>query len=74
MQTSQLAHGKITNADALTIELVEPPGMPPVIRLRWPEKPSITTPDAYASVAAAAMQILAAAVVRLAQIRRDRRL
>lgn len=29
MQTTQLAHGKITNADTLTIELVEPPDMPP---------------------------------------------
>jgi hypothetical protein len=51
MHVTQLAHGKIGNADTLTIELVEPPDMPPVIRLRWPEKPSITTPAAYANVA-----------------------
>jgi hypothetical protein len=61
--TTQLAHGKINNADTLTVELIQPPDMPPVIRLRWPEKPLITTPDAYANVAAGIMQILAAAVV-----------
>jgi hypothetical protein len=44
MQTTQLAHGKITNADTLTIELIEPPDMPPTILLRWPQKSSITTP------------------------------
>ena len=60
MQTTQLAQCKISNADRLTIELVEPPGMPPVIRLRWPDKPSVCTPDAYANTAAAAMQILSA--------------
>jgi len=54
MHVTQLAHGKITKADHLTIELVEPPNMPPVIRLRWPAKPSITTPDAYTNAAAAA--------------------
>lgn len=53
MQTTQLAHGKITNADTLTIELIEPPDMPPTILLRWPQKSSITTPDAYSNVAAA---------------------
>jgi hypothetical protein len=35
MQTTQLAHGKITNADTLTIELIEPPGMPAAILFRW---------------------------------------
>jgi hypothetical protein len=69
MQTTQLAHGKITNADHLTIELVEPPDMPPSILLRWPQKPSVCTPDAYANVAAAAMQVLSAAVIELAAIR-----
>ena len=55
MQTTQLAQCKISNADRLTIESV-----PPVIRLRWPDKPSVCTPDAYANTAAAAMQILSA--------------
>jgi hypothetical protein len=74
MQTTQLARGKIANADTLTVELVEPPDMPPVIRIRWPEKPSITTTDAYANVAASIMQILAAAVTELAALRVRKRL
>jgi hypothetical protein len=61
--------GKITNADTLTIELIEPPGMPPVVRPRWPAKLSITTPDAYGNVAAGTMRILAAAVTELSAIR-----
>jgi hypothetical protein len=68
-QNTQLASGLINGHDRLTIELVQPPDMPAAILLRWPAKPSITTPDAYASVAAAAMQVLAAAVVELAAIR-----
>jgi hypothetical protein len=39
MQTTQLAHGKVTNANTLTIELIEPPGMPVAILLRGPQKP-----------------------------------
>jgi hypothetical protein len=74
MQTTQLATGKITNADTLTIELIEPPDLPPAIRLKWPDKPSITTPDAYANVAASIMQTLAAAVTELAAIRVWKRL
>jgi hypothetical protein len=38
MQTTQLAHGKITNADALTIELIEPPGMPAAMLFRVPRQ------------------------------------
>jgi hypothetical protein len=64
----------INGHDRLTVELIEPPDMPPVIRLKWPAKPSITTPDAYANAPAAAMQVLAAAVVELAAIRTWRRL
>jgi hypothetical protein len=73
-QNTQLASGLINGHDRLTIELVQPPDMPAAILLRWPTKPSITTPDAYANVAAAAMQDLAAAVVELAAIRAWRKL
>jgi hypothetical protein len=34
MHATQLASGKITNADTLTIELVESPDLPPRIRIR----------------------------------------
>ena len=73
-QTTQLSSGLINRDDRLTVELVEPPGSPAVIILRWPQKPSITTPDAYSNVAAACMQVLSAAIIELAAIRTQRRL
>jgi hypothetical protein len=73
-QTTQLASGLINGHDRLTIELVEPPDLPATILLRWPQKPSITTPDAYSNVAAVCMQVLSAAVIELAAIRTRRRL
>ena len=73
-QTTPLASGLINGHDRLTIELVQPPDMPAAILLRWPAKPSITTPDGYGNAAATAMQVLAAAVVELAAIRAWRKL
>ena len=73
-QTTQLSSGLINGHDRLTVELVGPPDLPAAVLLRWPQKPSVCTPDAYANVAAAAMQILAAAVVELAAIRIWRKL
>jgi hypothetical protein len=66
---TDLSAGNLNGADRLSVELIEPTDLPAAILIRWPEKPSITTPDAYANVAAAAMQILAGAVVELATIR-----
>jgi hypothetical protein len=57
-KSTTLASGQINGADHLTIELVEPSDLPPAILLRWPAKPSVTTPDSNANVAAAAMQVL----------------
>jgi hypothetical protein len=74
MQTTQLASGKITNTDTLTVELVEPPDLPPTILIRWPRKPSITTPARYDTVASDAMRTLANAVIKLAAIKLRKRL
>jgi hypothetical protein len=68
-QTTQLASGLINGHDRLTVELVEPPDLPAAVLLRWPQKPSIATPDAYSNVASEAMQVLAAAVTELSAIR-----
>ena len=72
--TTQLSSGLINGHDRLTVELVQPPDRPAAILLRWLQKPSITTRDAYSNVAAAAMQILAAAVTEPAAIRVRKRL
>jgi hypothetical protein len=73
-QTTQLASGLINGHDRLPVELVEPPDLLAAVLLRWPTKPSVCTPDAYANVAAACMQVLAAAVTELAAIRVWKRL
>jgi hypothetical protein len=74
MQTTQLAHGKITNADTLTIELIEPPGMPAAILFRWLRNHRSPHQAANSKRAAAAMQTLAAAVTELAALRVRKRL
>jgi hypothetical protein len=74
MKITQLAHGKITNNDELTIELLEPPGRPAAIHITWPTKASVTTPAQFDAVVATTMRLLSAAVIELAALRRRRRL
>jgi hypothetical protein len=71
--TTPLASSQV-NHDELRIELVEPPDRPPMVAITWPTKPSVTTPDGYSNVAATCMQVLSAAVIESAAIRRRRRL
>jgi hypothetical protein len=58
----------------LIIELIEADETPAVVIIRWPVKPSVLHPHGFAAAADAAARTFAAAAVRLAQIRRDRRL
>jgi hypothetical protein len=73
-KTTELASGHITTADTLTVEVVEPTDSPLAVRIRWPEKPSITSAAGYDQVASNAMRILANAVIKLAILRRERKL
>jgi hypothetical protein len=70
---TELGSGAITAADTITIELVEADERPPVIIIRWPVKPSVLHPRRFPSAANTAAALFAAAVVRLAHIRRDHR-
>jgi hypothetical protein len=62
MQTTQLARGPVNGADELSIELIEPPDLPPVIRLRWPDNATVVQPARFNAVAAEIMRLLASAV------------
>jgi hypothetical protein len=73
-QRTDLSAGNINGADRLIVEFIEPLDTPPIIAITWPSKPTVCTPANYDQTAANAMRLLAAATVRLAQIRRDRRL
>jgi hypothetical protein len=69
MKVTQLARGPLNGADELSIELVEPPELPPVIRFKWPTKPTLCPPAQLDSVVAAAMRVLSNALVELAALR-----
>ena len=73
-QSTILSSGPINGADTLTIEAIQPDGMPAVIRIVWPTPATITTPAHYLEVASAAMRLLAEASTTLTRIRASRRL
>ena len=55
---TQLASSQI-NHDHLKIELVEPAGMPPAVKIIWPAKPTRVDPKRFPDVAAAIAQLFA---------------
>jgi hypothetical protein len=73
-KVTTLAEGQLSATDTLTIELVEANETPAVIIVRWPAKPSVLHPHRFPAVADVAARTFAAAVVKLAAIKRERRL
>jgi hypothetical protein len=73
-QVTELASGQINAVDTLVIELVEANETPAVVIVRWPSMPSVLHPRVFPATADTAARTFAAAVVRLAQLRRDRKL
>ena len=58
------------NGQTLTIELVEPGNdLPNAVAIRWPQKPTVTSPAAFDQAVAAAMKILSNAVIELAALK-----
>ena len=73
-QTTPLSSGNL-NGQTLKIELVEPGNdLPNAVVVKWPAKPTITSPAAFDKVVADAMKVLSNAVVELAAIRVRKRL
>jgi hypothetical protein len=71
---TELASGRLTRTETIIVILSEPDGMPASVIVHWPSKPTALDPKAFSPAADVAVKTLAAAVVRLAQVRRDRRL
>ena len=71
---TELATGRITATGTLTIELIEADKTPAVVIVRWPAKASVFHPRLFPVAADGAARTFAAAVVRLAAIKRERRL
>ena len=72
-KVTPLATAQITATDTLTIELVEANETPAVVIVRWPAKPSVLHAHRFPAVAEIAARVFAAAV-KLAAIKRERRL
>lgn len=68
-----LASGNV-NHDTISIELLEPNAMPPMVRVVWPLQASLIDPKAFPDAAAAIAQLFARAHIVLAAIRAERRL
>jgi hypothetical protein len=73
-QITVLASGQINAVDTLVIELIEADQTPAVVIVRWPSKPSVLHPYRFPAVAEIAARTFAAAAVKLAHVRRDRKL
>jgi hypothetical protein len=73
-QIIELASGAITAVDTITVELIEADETPAAVIVRWPSKPTVLHPQRYGTAADVAARTFAAAAVRLAQVRRERKL
>jgi hypothetical protein len=69
-----LAEGQINGHDTITVELIEADETPTVLIIRWPSKASVLHPRRFPSAADTAARTFAAAAVKLAQMKRERRL
>jgi hypothetical protein len=66
--TTPLASGQI-NHDRIAVELIEPIGMPPIVRISWPPQPTIVDPKRFPDTAAAIAQLFARAHIVLASLK-----
>jgi hypothetical protein len=66
--TTPLATSQI-NHDQLAVELVEPDGMPAMVRIIWPAAPTIVDPKRFPDTAATITQLFARAHIVLAALK-----
>jgi len=64
-----LASSQVNQSDRLSVELVEPDGMPAMVRVVWPSKPTIIDPRAFPDTAATVAQLFARAHIVLATLK-----
>jgi hypothetical protein len=72
-EITPLASSQI-NHDQLSVDLVEPTGMPAMVRIVWPLKPTVIDPPRFGDTAAALVKMFSDAHVALAAIRTRRSL
>jgi len=54
------------NHDQLSVDLVEPDSMPPMVKITWPPQPTIVDPKRFPDTAATIAQLFARAHIVLA--------
>ena len=60
------------NHDQLKVELVEPDTMPAMVRIVWPDAPTVVDPERFRDLAAALVKLFSEAHVALTHIRARR--
>ena len=73
-KVTELASGQLTSTETITVELIEADEAHAVVIVRWPNKATVIHPHRFGSAADNAARTFAAAVVKLAQIKRERKL
>jgi hypothetical protein len=73
-QITELATGQVSTSDELRVELIQPAELPPRIIFRWPAQPTRVGPSQFTAAANSVARIMAVAVTRLAELRRDKKL
>jgi hypothetical protein len=60
--------------DTISIELVEPDGLPAVVKISWPEQASIIDPRIFGDTAGGLVKLFSSAHIELARLRVWKRL
>ncbi len=68
-----LASGQLNKSDQLDVELHTPATEPAFILVKWPDAPSVASPDNFDSLVAAVYRVLSDARTALSRMRGDRR-
>jgi hypothetical protein len=73
-QITELAEAQVTQTphDVVSVELVQPDDLSAIVRVTWPEQPSIVDPKGFGETAAALVKMFSTAHVELARIRSRR--
>jgi hypothetical protein len=71
---TELASGQLTGTQTIIVELIEADETPAAVIVRWPAKPSVFHPHRFPTAADNAARTFATAAVRLAAIKRERKL
>ena len=64
---TDLARGAVNGADGLSVQLIQPDGLPAVVRINWPRRATTAAAAHYPAVAAAIVKIIADSAMALAR-------